>query len=111
MSIERDPNIDVSAARKVALGGHEFFVPPLSLRQILAIADYVPKLTEAGNGSEQRAAMVDVVWQGLRRAHPGLTRDELLDLPIKLAELAEAANAVIAQSGGEKPAEAAAGEA
>ena len=45
MSLEIDQSLDLSQARMVRLAGRDFYVAPLSLRQILAIADHVPKLS------------------------------------------------------------------
>jgi hypothetical protein len=105
VSFERDQSIDPAATRSVRLGGHEFHVAPLSLRQILAIADYVPKLSgivpETLSG-ERLTPLAEVLWHGLRRAHPKLTRDEFFDLPITIAELVAALPVVIEQAGGRK---------
>ena len=112
MSLERDDNVDLAAARTVRLGGHEFSIAPLSLRQILAIADQVPKLAaiNADNISAERLLpAAEVVWNGLRRAHPMLTREEFFDLPITIAEVFAALPVVIEQAGGRKV-DAAAGE-
>jgi hypothetical protein len=51
VSFERDDSLDLSGARPVRLGGREWVVAPLSLRQILAIADFVPKLSTIGADS------------------------------------------------------------
>ena len=105
MSFERDDKLDLSAARPVRLGGHDWLVAPLSLRQILAIADFVPKLSTAGAdhlSGERLAPLAEVLWHGLRRAHPRLTRDEFLDLPITIAELVAALPVVIEQAGGRR---------
>ncbi len=105
MSFEPDDNLDLTAARPVRLAGREFQVVPLSLRQILAIADYVPKLSgiaaETLSG-ERLAPLAEVMWHGLRRAHPRLTRDEFFDLPITIAELVAALPVVIEQAGGKR---------
>jgi hypothetical protein len=112
LSFERDEKLDLSAARLVRLGGREWTIAPLSLRQILAIADFVPKLSgitaEAMSG-ERLAPLAEVLWHGLRRAYPNLTRDEFFDLPISLGELVAALPVVIEQAGGRKV-DAAAGE-
>src|SRR5262249_38786057 len=87
------------------LAGRDFHVAPLSLRQILAIADYVPKLSGIGvetMSGERLAPLAEVLWHGLRRAHPKLTRDEFFDLPITIAELVAALPVVIEQAGGRK---------
>ena len=112
MSLDLDESIDVATARVVRLANHDFRVAPLSLRQILAIADYVPKLSAIGVDNlsgERLAPLAEVLWHGLRRAHPRLTRDEFFDLPITIAELVAALPVVIEQAGGRK-ADAAAGE-
>ncbi|MGB6536634.1 MAG: hypothetical protein WBF58_11810 [Xanthobacteraceae bacterium] len=105
MSLERDESIDLAAARPVRLAGRDFYIAPLSLRQILAIADHVPKLSgitaEAMSG-ERLLPLAEVLWQGLRRAHPKLSRDEFLDLPIPLGELVSALPVVIEQAGGRR---------
>ena len=105
MSFERDENLDLSAARSVRLGGREWTVAPLSLRQILAVADHVPKLsgiTAETMSGERLAPLAEVLWHGLRRAYPQLTREEFYDLPITIAELVTALPVVIEQAGGRK---------
>ena len=112
MSLDLEESIDVATARVVRLANHDFHVAPLSLRQILAIADYVPKLSAIGVDNlsgERLAPLAEVLWHGLRRAHPKLTRDEFFDLPITIGELVAALPVVIEQAGGRK-ADAAAGE-
>lgn len=112
MTLDRDETIDLATARRVRLAGRDFYVAPLSLRQILAIADYVPKLTAIGPESlsgERLAPLAEVLWHGLRRAHPNLAREEFFDLPITVSELVTALPAVIEQAGGRK-ADGAAGE-
>lgn len=103
VSLERDESLDPSGARIVRLAGRDFHVAPLSLRQILAIADFVPKLSAIGVDNlsgEKLAPLAEVLWHGLRRAHPHLTRDEFFDLPITIGELVVALPVVIAQAGG-----------
>jgi hypothetical protein len=105
LSLEPAENLDLSAARSVRLAGHDLYVAPLSLRQILAIADYVPKLSAIGADNlsgERLAPLAEVLWHGLRRAHPKLTRDEFFDLPITIAELVAALPVVIEQAGGKR---------
>lgn len=105
MSIERDESIDPATARVVRLAGRDFYVAPLSLRQILAIADYVPKLSGIGMDSmsgERLSPLAEVMWHGLRRAHPRLTHDEFFELPITIAELVAGLPVVIEQAGGSK---------
>ena len=105
MSLERDESIDLTTARQVRLGSQDFYVAPLSLRQILAIADHVPKLSGIGMDNlsgERLKPLAEVLWHGLRRAHPRLTRDEFFDLPITIAELVIALPTVIEQAGGRR---------
>jgi hypothetical protein len=105
MSLELDETIDLAHARIVRLGGHDFHVAPLSLRQILAIADHVPKLSGIGAetmSGERLMPLAEVLWHGLRRAHPNLARDEFFGLPITIAELVAALPVVIEQAGGRK---------
>jgi hypothetical protein len=105
LSFERDDNIDLTNARTVRLGGREWTVAPLSLRQILSIADFVPKLSGISADSlsgERLMPLAEVLWHGLRRAHPRLTHDEFLDLPITVAELVAAIPVVIEQAGGRR---------
>jgi hypothetical protein len=103
VSFERDETVDVSAARAVRLGGRDWLIAPLSLRQILAIADFVPKLSSLGADTlsgERLAPLAEVLWHALRRVYPRLTRDEFFDLPITIADLVAALPVVIEQAGG-----------
>jgi hypothetical protein len=105
LSFEQAENFDRATARTVHLGGRDWLIAPLSLRQILAIADYVPKLSAIGTESlsgERLLPLAEVLWQGLRRAHPKLSRDEFFDLPITIAELVAALPVVIEQAGGRR---------
>src|SRR6201997_1980778 len=82
LSFEPAENFDLATARAVRLAGRDFQVAPLSLRQILAIADYVPKLSAIGSDNmsgERLTPLAEVLWHGLRRAHPRLTREEFFD--------------------------------
>jgi hypothetical protein len=105
LSLKRDEAIDLADGRVVRLAGQDFIIAPLSLRQILAIADFVPKLSAIGADNlsgERLAPLAEVLWHGLRRAHPRLTREEFLDLPITIAELVTALPVVIEQAGGRR---------
>jgi hypothetical protein len=105
LSLEPDQSLDRAAARSVRLAGREFYVAPLSLRQILAIADHVPKLsgiTAENLSGERLSPLAEVVWHGLRRAHPALTREEFFDLPVTIGELVAALPVVIEQAGGKR---------
>jgi hypothetical protein len=105
MSLDVDDKFDRAAARSVRLAGREFYVAPLSLRQILAIADHVPKLsgiTAENLSGERLSPLAEVMWHGLRRAHPALTREEFFDLPVTIGELVAALPVVIEQAGGKR---------
>jgi hypothetical protein len=105
VSFERDETLDLTGTRTVRLGGREWVVAPLSLRQILAIADFVPKLSAIDADSlsgERLVPLAEVLWHGLRRAHPRLTREEFFDLPITIAELVAGLPVVIEQAGGRR---------
>jgi len=105
VTVEPDNTVDLSTARVVCLAGRDFYIAPLSLRQILAIADHVPKLsgiTAENMSGERLQPLAEVLWHGLRRAHPKLTRDEFFDLPIPIGELVAALPVVIEQAGGRK---------
>jgi hypothetical protein len=105
VSLDLDETVDLAAARTVRLAGRDFHVAPLSLRQILAIADYVPKLSGISTddiSGERLSPLAEVLWHGLRRAHPRLTRDEFFELPITIAELVAALPTVIEQAGGRR---------
>jgi len=105
VSLDLDDTVELATARAVRLAGRDLYVAPLSLRQIIAVADYVPKLSGIGADNlsgERIVPLAEVVWHGLRRAHPRLTRDEFFDLPITVAELVIALPTVIEQAGGRK---------
>ena len=106
MSLERDESIDLNLTRVVRLGGRDLYVAPLSLRDILAVADELPKvkdITAENVTGERLAPLGEIVWHGLRRAYPKLTREEFFDLPVTLTELMAAFPVVMQQAGGRKP--------
>jgi hypothetical protein len=111
-----DPKIDCACACVVALGGQEFFVPTLALRQARVVVPGLLKLmprliaiqTRIGAGDPLGAAliekddvelMIDVVHCGLTRAYPDLTRDDLLDLEASFPELVAALGLIARQTG------------
>ncbi|MBB4200690.1 hypothetical protein CCR94_01100 [Rhodoblastus sphagnicola] len=111
-----DPKIDCAHAPVVALGGREFFVPALSLRQarivVPGLLKLLPRLnaiqTRIGAGDPLGAAlldkddldlMIDVVHAGLTRAYPDFSRDDLLDLEAGFADLAGALAVIAKQTG------------
>jgi len=111
-----DPKIDCAHAPVAALGGREFFIPALSLRQARVVVPGLLKLLPRLNAIQARIGagdpmaasqlepddfdlMIDVVHSGLSRAYPEFTRDDLLDLEAGFADLAGAL-AIIAQQTG-----------
>ena len=105
MSLDRAPNLDAAPIAKVKLAGRDWDVAPFTLRQVLAVADFVPKLStiNASNITGERLRpMTEVVRIGLQRAYPQMTEAEFYDLPISIAEIVAAIPAVIAQAGGRR---------
>ena len=69
----------------VAMGGHDWVVPPLTLGQLRRLMPQVRQLTEIGAsmGEAQIAVLVDIVTAALQRNYPEMTPGEvenLLDL-------------------------------
>ncbi len=111
-----DPKVDCAGAPVVDLGGSEFFVPVLALRQarvaVPGLLRLMPKLNaiqarvDAGDPlgaalleQDDVELMIDVVHAGLTRAYPDFSREQLLDLQSDFADLI-AALAVIARQTG-----------
>lgn len=111
-----DPKIDCAHAPVAALGGREFFIPALSLRQARVVVPGLLKLlprlnaiqTRIGAGDPLAAAqleqddfdvMIDIVHAGLSRAYPDFTRDDLLDLEAGFSDLAGALAIIAKQTG------------
>ena len=91
--------------RQVTLGGQQWTVPPLSLRQVLGIATHIPKLagiTADNMSGERLEPLCEVVRIGLQKAHPELTRDQFYDMHITINELIAALPVVVEQGGGKK---------
>lgn len=105
MSVDVAENLDKSKAHKITLGGLDFYIAPMSLRNVLAVANVVPKLAGLSIdtlSAEKLEPMVEVLWRGLLRAHPSLTKDELQDLPISIDALVETIPFVLEYMGGKK---------
>ena len=107
-----DPKIDCAGAKIVTLGGTEWFVPPLTMRQsrivVPGLMRLMPLLSElqsgdvsamAALGEEQFDALISVVHGALARAYPKLTLEDFLDLPISTPELIGALGVVTQQTG------------
>lgn len=104
MSFELDTKVDLLRAKSVVLGGRDLKIAPLTLRKIISAAGLLRGITDAGNAlpDEMVGRLLDFVMLGLSRTYPQLTKDELLDSEITVAELRTAADVVIEQSGGVK---------
>jgi hypothetical protein len=97
----------------VTLGGRQWPIPELAIRQLRLVRRPLIDLTDqiAATESEttgervmklstaQYEAMVEIVYQGLTRAHPKLTRDEFLDMPATDMEIFQAFLVVRSRSG------------
>jgi hypothetical protein len=111
-----DPKLNYVGAPVVTIGGKEFFVPTLALRQTRVAVPGLLKLMPKLNAVQSRIAegdplgaalleqkdielMIDVVCAGLSRAYPSITRDDLLDFEASFGELAAAAGVIARQTG------------
>jgi hypothetical protein len=101
---------DIKSAPTVSVGKQDWPVPVLVARQLRTILVRWPlavagiKNFQAITG-EQFDAAIDVLHAGLSRAHPNLLREDLLNLPIQIDEIAPALIMIAAQSGVLKEAE------
>ncbi|HXP74619.1 MAG TPA: hypothetical protein VN823_10780 [Stellaceae bacterium] len=93
---------------KITLGGADFAVRPLTLRQLRSV---LPAFARAGAiGAEDGVdAAIEILTAALSRDHPGITRDALLDTEASVQELAQAVTTVARLSGLVSPGEAEAG--
>ena len=67
------------------MGGHDWVVPPLNLRQVRSLQPLLEKLggVSVSSGAEQIESIVRVVWTALARNYPDVTEDQveqMLDL-------------------------------
>ncbi len=97
----------------VTLAGRKWPVPELAIRQlrivrrsIIDLTDAIAETEDAATGervmrlsTEHYAEMCEVVYQGLTRAHPKISRDEFLDMACTDAEIFLAFLIVRRQSG------------
>jgi hypothetical protein len=117
-----DPKMNCAGAPVIELGGREFFIPLLALRQARIIVPGLLKLMPRLNAIQARIGagdplgaalleqddvelMIDVVHSGLSRAYPEISRDEVLDLQAGFAELIAALAVIARQTGLFKPTE------
>jgi hypothetical protein len=88
----------------VELGGKEFVVPALSLRQIRELAPKLDQLDSDAAGLpsvDQISIVVDVLHAALSRNYPELTKEDLVDL-IDLGNMSALIKAAMRTSGLEK---------
>jgi hypothetical protein len=120
MSLERDEGKDWPGVRTISLGGQEFVIPKLVLRQTIPLADVTRAIVNGrttvvalpdqdGNpsdralfGSELLDHYVDAIKIGLSRAYLKVTRDDVLDLSASVDEMIVATLVIIEQAGGKK---------
>jgi hypothetical protein len=102
MSFDLDPSVDLSRAREITLGGETLKIAPLLLRKIIASTLMLPQLIAADTPDKRIELMIDFVMLGLARTYPALRRDDLLDSEATPAELSDAVDVVILQSGRKK---------
>jgi len=104
-------NVDCSGAEIVKLGGVEYFVPALAVRQcrvvVPALAGILPQLADlvtnpAAMTAKTYETIVDVIAAALTRAYD-VSRDEVLDMVIGFDEMAEAILKIGQQTGLLKP--------
>jgi hypothetical protein len=82
----------------IRLGGAEFAVRPLTLRQLRSV---LPAFARAGAiGAEDGVdAAIEILAAVLSRDHPEITRDTLLDTEASVQELAQGVTTVARLSG------------
>jgi hypothetical protein len=98
-------------------------VVPKMLKVFQGIAFMLPKDWKPGDNLDAASLasfnlttelyddLIDIVWMALTRAHPKLTRDEVLDMPTGTAALVATLPTIMRQTGQLKPAAAGVGEA
>ena len=116
MSLKRDETRDWPGARTIHVGGVDYVVAPLTLRQTIPLADVTKKIFEAREtgltkidggeraiyGSDMLDHYVDVIKFGLQRAYPDVTRDDVLDMTGNVDELITASVVIMEQAGGKR---------
>lgn len=111
-------------APKVKLGGKDFAIPVMTIRQnrvvdplILSLlpvfavwqTDKAAALTSLG--SREYDALIEIAYQGVRSGQPEFDREKFLDLPVTLPELIAAFPVIAQQTGVFERGEAVAGTA
>jgi hypothetical protein len=86
----------------IDLAGRKFVVPPLSARRIMA---FVPRLAAMGTintskmSQDELEGLYELVLIGAQQGMPTLTKDDLLDMPITLANAIDAIMVIAKQAG------------
>ena len=97
----------------VTLAGRAWPIPELAIRQLRVVRRPLIDLTDAIAATDSETtgervmklstahyeAMVEIVYHGLTRAHPKLTREDFLDMPATDMEIFQAFLVVRSQSG------------
>jgi hypothetical protein len=95
----------------INLAGQSYQVKPLAFRDVSKILPVVGNAFSSPRMSEdQLTALAQIVFYGLRKAHPDLTLDAVLDMPVSVEEMTAAA-VTICQRAGLKKKESDSGEA
>lgn len=82
----------------ITLGGREFELRPLKLRQLRHVLDALDSMN-GRSGSGLIAAAAEIVAAGLVPAHPDITAEAVLDLEAGIDELNAAVAAVLRVAG------------
>ncbi len=84
----------------VAMAGHDWLVPPLTLGQLRRLMPKVRELTEIGAsmGEAQIAVLVEIVTAALQRNYPEVSADQVENL-LDLGNASVVLNAVLTGSG------------
>lgn len=116
VSLRRDETKNWPGSRTISLGGEDYVVAPMLLRQTIDLADVTKRLFDARGsitplpdnkdravlGSEMIKEYVEVLRLGLVRVYQDVTKDDILDLPATIEELVSAATVVMEQAGARK---------
>lgn len=107
-----DYPVDMDSSPTVALGGQMWPVPVLAARQNRVIDPLILSLLPVFNewqtdkaaalamlGTVQYEALLEIAFQAIRCARPGLAREQFLDLPVTLPELLAAFPVIARQTG------------
>lgn len=97
--------LDLTDAPKVSLGGKDWAIPELAVKQIMRLIPAMGRLQKIGAtgfdalAEEEVARIYDVAFIGLSRAYPDLTRELFDELPIKIHEIMAAIPTIARQAG------------